>query len=105
MDEGETLMATGRSTVKGRKCDDPQPDDLKKLFDARAELVEKDPSSARRLFLQFDAWCEPESRKWLECDSNVRRLSAKAKKLFARKRPVIKDGAMQCAFDLLTYVP
>lgn len=94
-------MPTGRGAKKGPARVDPEEEKYKELFESRARLAEKDPE--RRLFLQFDAWSDPDLTRWL--DRFSRRLSPRAKRVFAHGRPRIRPGVMRCAYEILPYVP
>ncbi len=87
---------------------DPRPFFERRTAFLAAALPRNPRTRAQRLFVQFDAWCDPRLHAWLVDPANQAKLSPEARALFVtpmKKLPTLDPGALGRAFALFENAP
>src|SRR5262245_21077568 len=90
-DEPEKQSNTGPGGDAGSPEESPR-----KLLISRANLLVGPRYRQHRMFVQFDAWTETDTLRWLE--KHGKHLPANAKKLFENSRPGVDIELLNCGF-------
>lgn len=87
--------------------------DERAFFERRARYLAASTASAahrraQRMFVQYDAWCDPRLRRWLDVPENFEHLSEPAYRLFVMPRnrlPELGQDTLLLAFTLFVSRP